>query len=69
MSDYQLQVLNEHEAFLIGIKLAIRQADGVVECNSTETKDGTIFFIEFQNEDQMFAFDKKMRETTPFLFS
>ena len=68
MSEYQLHVPNEHEAFLIGIRLSINQDNGISKCDVTETKDGTVFLIRFKDEDDMYAFDKKMKSSLPFLF-
>ncbi|WP_165830128.1 hypothetical protein [Flavobacterium hydrophilum] len=33
-----------------------------------ETKDATIYFIPFEEEDKMYAFDKEIRASMPYLF-
>ena len=69
MSKYQLQVPHEFEAFHLGIELSIIQAKPSAKFRKEETKDATIYFITFQSEDQMYAYDKEIREKAPYLFS
>lgn len=59
MYDYQLTVPYEFEAFLIWIKLTIKQFNPSPKFTATETKDATIFFIQFENEDRMLSIRKQ----------
>jgi len=68
MHNYQLKVPHEHEAFILGIKLTIEQWNPIPQYTSTETKNATIFFLEFEEEDDLYSFDKEIRSSLPFLF-
>jgi hypothetical protein len=68
MYDYQLTVPDEFEAFILGIKLSIRQLNPVPKYQIEETKDGTIFFIEFEQQNKLDSFDNDMRSNFPVLF-
>lgn len=69
MQEYQLHIDNKFEEFIPGININILGAEGMSEYSFVETKDGTVFFIKFNDEDEMYAFDKKMKDIAPFLFS
>ncbi|WP_348799345.1 hypothetical protein [Flavobacterium adhaerens] len=68
MFEYQLIVSHEYEAFLLGISLSIIQSNPTPRFKTIETKEATIFFIEFEDEDQMYIFDKQTRTSMPYLF-
>ncbi|MCF6133444.1 hypothetical protein [Flavobacterium wongokense] len=68
MHEYQLHIDNKFEEFIPGININIMATKGMSEYRFVETKDGTVFFIKFYNEDEMYAFDKYMRDIAPFLF-
>jgi hypothetical protein len=70
MDKYQLTVPHEFEAFHLGIHLTIMHIQDESEpiFTTTETKDATIYTIPFDEEDQMYAFDKEIRNGMPFLF-
>lgn len=70
MFNYQLTVLHEFEAFHLGIHLTIMHIQGESEpiFTSTETKEAMIYSIPFEEEDQMYSFDKEIRNGMPFLF-
>lgn len=68
MYDYQLTVPDEFEAFVIGVKLRISQSKPVPKCQVQETKDGTIFFLEFEQKEQLDSFDNEIRLNFLFLF-
>lgn len=71
MHNYQLTVPHEFEAFHLGIELTIMhiQSNSEPIFTTTETKDATIYSIPFEEEDQMYAFDKEIRKSMPYLFS
>lgn len=68
--EYQLIVPHEFEAFHLGVHLTIMHIQGGKEpvFKTTETKDATIYFIPFEEEDQLYAFDKEIRKGMSFLF-
>ncbi len=70
MHEYQLTVPHEFEAFHLGVHLTIMHIQGGEEpiFKTEETKDETIYFIPFEEEDQLYAFDKEIRRGMPFLF-
>jgi hypothetical protein len=68
MYDYQIIVPYEFEASVLGIKLSIRQLKLVRKCQIEETKDGKIFFLEFEQQNQLDSFDNEMKLYFPFLF-
>lgn len=68
MHDYQLTVPHEFEAFHLGIRLMLIQFEPAPEFESSETKDATVFLIQFEDEDQMYSFHKQINESMPYLF-
>ena len=70
MYNYQLLVPHEFEAFHLGLELTIMniQDNSHPIFTTKETKDATIYFIPFDEEDLMYAFDKEIRATMSFLF-
>ena len=70
MEDYQLTVPHEFEAFHLGIELTIMNIQDNSEpiFTTKETKDETIYFNPFEEEDKMYAFDKEIRASMPYLF-
>lgn len=70
MHEYQLTIPDEFEAFHLGVHLTIMNIQGGEEpiFKTKETEDATIYFIPFDEEDQMYDFDKKIRESMPYLF-
>jgi hypothetical protein len=70
MHNYQLTVPHEFEAFHLGIHLTIMHIQGgsEPEFTATETEHATIYSIPFEEEDQMYNFDKELRKGMPFLF-
>ena len=71
MYNYQLLVPQEFEAFHLGIELTIMniQDSSHPIFTTTETEDATIYFIPFEEEDLMYAFDKELRVSMSFLFN
>lgn len=71
MYNYQLTVPHEFEAFHLGIELTIMniQDNSHPIFTTIETKDSTIYFIPFDEEDLMYAFDKEIRANMSFLFN
>ncbi|WP_338376468.1 hypothetical protein [uncultured Flavobacterium sp.] len=70
MHNYQLTVPHEFEAFHLGIELTIMNIQDSTHpiFTTTETKDAIIYLIPFDEEDSMYAFDKEIRLSMPFLF-
>ncbi len=70
MHEYQLSVPDEYEAFHLGIHLTIMHIQGGSEpiFKTKETEYETIYYISFDEEYQMDAFDKDIRNRMPFLF-
>lgn len=70
MCDYQLTVPHEFGAFNLGVHLTIMHIQGGEEpiFTTIETKDATIYSIPFEEEDQMYKFDKIIRKSMPYLF-
>jgi hypothetical protein len=70
MHEYQLILPHEFEAFHLGVHLTIMNIQGGTEpiFKTKKTKDAIIYFIPFEEEDQIYAFDKEIRGGMPFLF-
>lgn len=70
MNEYKLTVSHEFEAFYLGVELTIMhiQSNSEPIFTTTETKDARIYSIPFEEEDQMYAFDKEIRTSMPYLF-
>lgn len=70
MNKYILKLPYEFEAFQLGIELTIIQYESEDCFTKKDNNDEkTIEYnIEFQDEDQMYAFDKDLRESLPFIF-
>lgn len=70
MHEYQLTVPHNLGAFNLGVHLTIMHIQGGDEpvFESKETEEATIYSIPFEEEDQMYAFDKEIRGSMPFLF-
>ena len=69
MNEYKLTVPDEFDAFHLGVHLTILHIQGGSEpiFKTKETKEATIYFIPFEEEDQLYAFDKEIRKSMPFL--
>jgi len=70
MHNYQLTVPHEFEAFHLGVHLTIMHIQGESEpiFTTIETEHATIYYIPFEEEDQMYNFDNEVRNEMPFLF-
>ena len=68
MHKYQLTVLHKFEAFCLGIELTLIQQEPEPEFDKEENDEATIYIVEFEDEDQMYSFDKLMRSSMSYLF-
>lgn len=71
MNEYILKLPYEFEAFQLGVELTIIQ---YVEEENFTKKDNDeleiiIYNILFDDEDQMYKFDKEIRVSMPYLFN
>jgi hypothetical protein len=70
MHNYQLKLPYEFEAFQLGIELEIIQyasEDSFTKRNN-DNDEIIIYNIDFDDEDEMYAFDKTIREKLHFIY-
>ena len=65
MSNYTVTISKEHESYNIGFVSLLLNIEA--EYNSIETKDGTVYEIQFSNVDKMEKFKEIVSEHLKFI--
>jgi len=68
MADYQFTIKPEHEQFVPKVKSYIKAGGVTCKWTTHDTKDGTVFLMEFKEQYQANKFDQDLKVSFPYLF-
>lgn len=68
MPNYQFTIKPEHKQYVPRVESFIKAGAVIGEWNTLDTKDGTVFLMEFEEQYQVNQFDQDLKISFPYLF-